>query len=358
MTMGHAHCAPVTWAIAVLALAWFSAGMPAADAGELPKLGAAVEQTTVSGLSSGAYMAGQMQLAHSRIIIGAGLIAGGPYGCAESTFADAIPGPGAIFFNAGKAINGCMLDGLRMLGVPDPHLLARRAAQLAESGRIDPIAGVVRDRIYLYSGREDHTVVPAIVTKAAEFYRALGVPSEAIKHIDTVASGHGFVTVSEGAACGKTGPPFVVHCDYDQAGDLLQHLLGPLSRPSSKPKHGPAEYDQAAFVQGLSEHGLGATGLVYVPAGCRQHTGCRIHVVFHGCGQSKTSVGPGIPGETGFLPWAEANRLILLFPQVAPSALNPQGCWDWWGYTGRDYLTRNGAQITAVHRMLLRLADR
>lgn len=327
------------------------------EAAELPRLGAALEQTTVSGLSSGAYMAGQMQLAHSRIIIGAGLVAGGPYGCAESAFADSIPGPGAIFFNAGKAVNGCMLDGLKMLGVPDPALLARRALQLAGSGRIDPIAGVLRDRIYLYSGREDHTVVPAIVAKAAEFYRALGVPPEAIKHVDTIASGHGFVTLAEGAACGKTGPPYIVSCNYDQAGDLLQHLLGPLQQPVAKPDRGSEEFDQHAFVQGLGDHNLGPTGLLYVPTACRQQTGCRIHVVFHGCGQSKTSVGPGVPGEIGFVPWAEANRLILLFPQVAPSALNPQGCWDWWGYTGRDYLTRNGAQISAVHRMLLRLAE-
>ena len=35
--------------------------------------------------------------------------------------------------------------------------------------------------------------------------------------------------------------------------------------------------------------------------------------------------------------------MIVLFPQVEQSALNPQGCWDWWGYTGHDYITRKGA---------------
>jgi poly(3-hydroxybutyrate) depolymerase len=344
--------------LAALLVSWLTACPKPALTAELPKLGAAIEQTSVSGLSSGAYMAGQMQLAHSRIVIGAGIIAGGPYGCAESTFADSIPGPGAIFFNASKAVNGCMLDGLRMLGIPDPVQLARRAAQLAENGRIDPIAGVLGDKIYLYSGREDHTVVPSIVAKAVELYVALGVPKGAIKHVDTVASGHGFVTATHGTACGKTGPPYVLACDYDQAGDLVRHLLGPLQPPAADAGHALDEFEQLPFVHGIGEHGLATTGLVYVPPDCRRAPGCRIHVVFHGCGQARNGPGPGVPSEIGYIPWAASNRLILLFPQVAPSALNPQGCWDWWGYTGRDYLTRNGAQVMAVHRMLLQLSER
>ncbi len=31
--------------------------------------------------------------------------------------------------------------------------------------------------------------------------------------------------------------------------------------------------------------------------------------------------------------------------------LNPQGCWDWWGYTGSDYATQNGLQIRAVKQI-------
>ena len=35
---------------------------------------------------------------------------------------------------------------------------------------------------------------------------------------------------------------------------------------------------------------------------------------------------------------------------------NPLGCWDWWGYSGSDYLTRAGPQIKAVRAMIDRLA--
>ena len=54
----------------------------------LPALEAVTDRTSVSGISSGAYMAGQFQIAHSRLVVGAAIIAGGPYGCAESLFAD------------------------------------------------------------------------------------------------------------------------------------------------------------------------------------------------------------------------------------------------------------------------------
>ena len=55
-----------------------------ATAGEpLPSLNVDLTQTTVSGLSSGAYMAGQFHIAFSAEVTGAGIVAGGPYGCAE-----------------------------------------------------------------------------------------------------------------------------------------------------------------------------------------------------------------------------------------------------------------------------------
>jgi len=50
----------------------------------------------------------------------------------------------------------------------------------------------------------------------------------------------------------------------------------------------------------------------------------------------------------------------VLFPQVEPSfqPLNPNGCWDWWGYTGLDYATKSGTQIRAVKAMLDRLGQK
>ncbi|MEI9900751.1 MAG: hypothetical protein WDN31_12220 [Hyphomicrobium sp.] len=65
----------------------------------------------------------------------------------------------------------------KAFGVPNPQQLAERAERLAEHNRIDPIADVKSDRIYLFTGTNDHTVVRPIVAAARRFYEDLGVPA-------------------------------------------------------------------------------------------------------------------------------------------------------------------------------------
>ena len=36
--------------------------------------------------------------------------------------------------------------------------------------------------------------------------------------------------------------------------------------------------------------------------------------------------------------------------------INPKGCWDWWGYTGLDYLGKDAPQIKAIWTMVEQLA--
>ena len=69
--------------------------------------------------------------------------------------------------------------------------------------------------------------------------------------------------------------------------------------------------------------------------------------------------GDAVVKEAGFARWAETNRIVLLFPQVRgdrQGGANPKGCWDWWGYTGPQFLTREAPQMRAVRGMLDRLA--
>ena len=323
----------------------------------LPPLGAVSDQTSVSGISSGAYMAGQFQIAHSSLVVGAAIIAGGPYGCAESLFTDWMWGPSAAFFNMSKAVNGCMLAGMQMWGVPDVASLVKRTQRLAEEGRIDELSGLRQDKLYLFSGRNDYTVVPLIVARAAEYYRDIGVPIANMKIVADLPAGHAFITERDGNLCELTGAPYVAHCNYDQAGELLAHIYGALAPRVAEPAGSFIVYDQKSFAgTDDPDHGMSDRGVVYVPPSCRDKAGCRVHIAFHGCGQNRAYVGDAFIRESGFARWADANRLIVLFPQIMATAINPQGCWDWWGYTGRDYLTRNAPQIAMVHRMLQRLA--
>ncbi|MGQ0455601.1 MAG: extracellular catalytic domain type 2 short-chain-length polyhydroxyalkanoate depolymerase [Hyphomicrobium sp.] len=354
--MGLAPFTRPTAAVLVAALLLGCDGAPRETPVPLPDVGAAIDQTSVSGISSGAYMAGQFEFAHAKIVKGTAIIAGGPYGCSESIFAGAMPAPGAAWLNLSKAVNGCMLDMLGAWGVANPADLAEKARARAEKGEIDPIADVVTDKIYLFSGKEDRTVAPSIVTAASEFYTALGAPAANIKLVTTYPAGHAFVTDNAGGACEISQKPYVVDCDYDQAGDLLAHIYGALKPRSASPAGDFIVFDQKPFKPAAELDGLADRGVVYVPHACRTKTGCRIHVAYHGCGQNRQAIGDVFISESGFARWADSNSLIILYPQVATTPLNPQGCWDWWGYTGSDYLARTAPQIAAVYAMLQRLS--
>ena len=302
-------------------------------------------------------MAGQFQIAHSQIVVGAAIIAGGPYGCAESTFSDNMPGPGTAFFNLSKAVNGCMLNALEAWGVPDPEQLAKRTKQLAEQGRIDPIDGIIRDRIYLFSGTNDHTVVPSIVAAAVKFYRSIGVPDANIKLVADLAAGHAFITDAETAnACERSVVP-----TSSVATTTRRAICSRTSTARSTPHAATASgdyivFDQRAFTKDLGDSGLRTWASPTCPLRARQrrlprpHRLSRLRPEPRGGRRRLRSRRPASPA--GPTPTA----LIILFPQTPATPLNPQACWDWWGYTGREYLTRKAPQIVAVYRMLERLA--
>ncbi|MGE5266620.1 MAG: poly(3-hydroxybutyrate) depolymerase [Deltaproteobacteria bacterium] len=324
---------------------------------QLPALGVIPGETTVSGISSGAYMAGQFQMAHATMVTGAAIIAGGPYGCAQSAFSGMVIGPFATMLNAAKAVSGCMKNEMAAWGVPDARLLSDKAKDRAEKGEIDPVADAVSDRVYIFSGTNDTIVQPAIVASAVEYYQRLGVPDANIRFVSDIPAGHGFVTEAAGEACAASREPFIVDCDYDQAKNLLTHLLGPLAEPAPAPAGTFIVFDQTPFTGGSLQSGMAEEGVVYVPDVCRAG-GCRVHVAYHGCAQNRETVGDAFVKETGFQRYADTNRLVILFPQTVASLDNPQACWDWWGFTGADFLTRQAPQIRAVAAMLERLAQK
>lgn len=324
-----------------------------ACADPLPALGTALTETSVSGLSSGAYMAGQIEIAHAENIVGAGIVAGGPFACAESANSRLFPfWPTAVIQNAAKALHSCMDT---TMGVPDPEALVARAKELAADGDIAPLTALANHTVYLYSGNDDQTVTRPVVEAAKAFYDKAGV---ALGNVTLVkgAGGHAFITEEGGAACGLSEGPYVSDCDYDQARAILGWMYGPLEPASAEPQGEFFVFDQEAF----SEPGdsFADEGVVYIPSTCRSEPGCRVHVALHGCRQSRGNVGDTFIKDTGFAEIADTNRLVILFPQArAISGINPEGCWDWWGYTGLDYLGKDAPQIAAIWAMVERLAE-
>jgi poly(3-hydroxybutyrate) depolymerase len=349
-----AEAAPLVLAALALIAALCISPRPALATESLPELGADIASTSVSGLSSGAYMAEQIEVAHSTQIVGAGIVAGGPYACAETESSRLIPfWPTAVAENASQALNKCMQTSW---GTPDPKALAKRAKELAEDGKIDKLAGLADDNVYLFSGNEDQTVTRPVVEAAANFLKEVGVKADNVTLVEK-EGGHAFITEQGGAACGVTATPYVSDCDYDQAKAILTWIYGPLAEPSAEPKGRFILFDQQPFSE--PGDGFADEGVVYVPPSCTEQPGCRVHIALHGCQQSREAVGDDFIKESGYAEIADTNRLIILFPQVkASAAVNPEGCWDWWGYTGLDYLGKDAPQIAAIWAMVEQLAKR
>lgn len=324
------------WLVSVGALAQVRAAEP------LPALAADAEGTTVSGLSAGGFMAMQYQVAFSASVRGAGIVAGGPYYCVANLGAD----PNIVSLCMGK---------LASMG-PSAGLLLTAARGFATKREIDPLGHLRRARIYLFSGRHDEVVQSRIVDASAEFFRIAGVPHSALKYETRLDAGHAFIAPGVGNDCSANAPPFISHCrmptgDYDQAAVLLHHLYGKLRSPAANLSSSVMEFDQKEFAG--AEAGLAGSAYVYIPAACRRG-GCRVHVVFHGCLQSAAQVGDQFYTLTGYNRWADTNRLIVLYPQVAGET-RPNSCWDWIGYTGENYATQTAPQMQAVREMLGRL---
>lgn len=336
-----AHIALAGFALAALAPAW-----PAAPV--LPRLGADIRQTSVSGFSSGAFMAGQFAVAYSSIVKGVGMIAGGPYYCTGEPATDP---------PLRNALTRCMNPEFSRTDPPDAVSLWRSTRRFAQQGLIDNTAHLAGQRVYLFNGAQDKILTSAVTDQARNFYDMAGARS--ITYVNHGRAGHGMVTDRPGDNdCGASYQPFFNNCGIPLARHILAAVAGPMMPASARPEGQLRQFSQRRFAGAAS--GLAQVGYVYVPKDCTRG-GCRVHVAFHGCWQNAQAVGDHFYRHAGYNETADANRIIVLYPQAAASTaplFNPAGCWDYWGYTNPDYYTRRGIQLAAVRAMLKRLGER
>jgi poly(3-hydroxybutyrate) depolymerase len=332
------------WTVSIIA--GLLAFAPAAGAQPLPRLQADAEPLTVSGLSSGGYMAVQLAVAHSKRFRGVGVFAGGPYYC--------------VGLNPMRAETVCMK------GAPLGADSVREARRLAAIGLIDAPENLKAMRAWLLAGSADATVVAPVVEAARDFFAEFN--SAGVQYRLDTGLGHGLPTVGHGVACSATAAPFLNNCGQPAAAQMLAALM-----PGVPGRSGPTgtleRFDQGEFIPFWRRlwalASLDSGGYVYIPPQCRQQVRCRVHVALHGCRQGVAVVGDEFVRKAGYNEWADQHDTIVLYPQAKPSEpsmmawwlpFNPRGCWDWWGYTGTDYAVKSGVQITAIIAMVDRLA--
>ena len=309
-----------------------------ASAGEAPPLTIDQSRVTVSGISAGAHMAHQLHIAYSDRFSGAGIISGGPYNCADNSLL--------------TAMNRCMMNTDEPLPVTE---MAATIRQGAEAGQLADLENLADDRVWLFRGTQDSKIAAQVHGAAAELYSGF-VPAAQIRQENDVVADHVFPAKGRGQGCTEMVSPFVGDCNFDAAGELLSWLYPGLTAPTGETESRLLE----VILPGADDADLMETAYLYVPTGCAGGELCALHLVLHGCAQSAETVGTAFIEQTGYLPWAEANDIVLAFPQVQKSLvapLNPHACWDWWGYTGDNYRHRDGPQMRVLTEWIGGLAQ-
>lgn len=300
---------------------------------------------SMSGVSAGAFFAHQMHVAYSQTLTGGvAMIAGGVYNCSRG--------------NANTALNSCMKVSGPQPSIEQTYL---DIVNLSKNNKVDAVENIAKSKVFLMSGKFDDVVLTPVVDKVEELYLKLGVSSKNIKYNKSIEMGHAFPTVDYGNSCPTPrSKPFISKCNYDGAYEILNYFHGPLENKKTFVDKNLTAYAQnkffekPSFILSGSQTSLSDVGAVYVPANCQKGEECALHVAFHGCMQSREDIGDDYLKKLGLNEWAEGNNIIVFYPQVTKnySLGNPNSCWDWWGYTGSEYTTKNSVQMSIVYKMI------
>jgi hypothetical protein len=262
--------------------------------------------------------------------------------------------------------------GCRFFGLTPPQPKAEESIRLVREawaqGVIDNPANLADDRVWLFHGEQDKIVPDGAFDALSQLYSGLGVRQPNLglaTGAQRRAANHGVpVAKFSGTSqfpvrrCNEHAPPFVIECGFDAAELLLRHLHPQGFNEAADDQHRDGTliaFDQTEFFNpGDERASLHRVGYVYLPKRCADES-CRVHIAFHGCRQNVDSVHDDFVRDAGYNSVAASNGIVVLYPQVANSTANPNGCWDFWGYTGASYLSKDGPQMRAVKAMVDRL---
>jgi len=446
-------------------------------------------EISVSGISPGGFMAHQFHVAHSADLKGAGIIAGGPYYCAQGSLDTAI----AECTTIGEQSRWGPDWPYRSYRGPCPAPVGQQARcnenkavamaeqaisdtlKFSKKNKIDDPIGLADDKVILILGKSDRLVPQGVMDAMGLYYEMIykkynkdpenflsypkRLPAEHSVPIDNfiglkVATGNEVDEKKNEQVgnCTTFGSPYlnvctkqdckeicctksdcsaynnlVSTCGYecdpqcsmqcaasvdavaDAALAILKHIYddgkSPWNIRNDKVKIKDWDwdlgkpvvdsncqrydnkvdkrcqwlrktifvFDQPQKLPGGHFTYLADKGFIFIPEKCTKDAkSCkRLHIAFHGCEQ-----GYDFPSEikaiysklwtpfvenAGFNEWADANDIVVLYPQAQPVSIpfqtNPKGCWDFWGYGGinNDYHTKEGRQISAVWQMVERL---
>ena len=340
------------WLLLALSLAFSlptSAQEDEASPGALPAVGASQRDASVVGVSSGGYMAMQLAVAWPERFAGVGVLAAGPWSCAQGSLS--------------LALNQCMMT---RRGLPSLEALDARWAKYRELEYVGSESARSQLRAYVWHGENDSVVAPALGDLLAEQLQQWLAGAEQLNVARSPKAGHGWPVKLDNTQalsqplgdCQSGGGNHLLACDENIAADMLNwlHPEATSSAMSSATRGQLIAFDQSDF----DAKGLADSGYVYLPEGC-QDGHCEVTIALHGCQMNTQQVGDAFVRHTGLNEWADQQSRIIVYPQAESTLANPQGCWDWWGFSESSWQlnplhdTRQGSQVSALMAMLTRL---
>lgn len=333
------------------------------SAQELPRYHIDPQRVTVSGISSGGYMAVQVDVAFSGSVHGVGVVAGGPFQCARS---------GALDYTT-TAVTVCT-GIMGHSGDPDLDKVMELTRDAGERKVIDDPSNLCGQPVYLYSGTADTVVPQGVMSVLKGFYeKTAGCGKRAdIAYVSDQPVVHAYVVDDPKLiSCADLAKlpaekraPYICNGDYDTAGAILKHLYGKLKAKTAPVAAHLKTFSQKPFIMhpySATQDAMHESGHVYVPAACEKGAVCGLHVAIHGCHQNQDESKDAFYTQTGYNGWAEANNIIVLYPQAKAvgsimDPINPEGCWDFWGYNRVDFYQRGGPQLSAIAKMINQLS--
>ena len=336
---------------------------------ETPPIGTKIPQlkmdlnakSTISGLSAGAAWSVQFAVAFSKSVGGAAIFSGKCYHCMK----------GDCISNCSSVHNAHCHDPESEWGIASVDSLVNLTRYAAGQGFIDDTLHMAHNRYYFFRGRSDTVYLEGAMNATLKYFSAFA-PLENIRNeIDEIDAAHTIPTLHYGNPCTQQGRPFINNCGFDGAGQALQFLYNNSLR-NRNDKDLP---DQTSFMQfnqtalGSSGDGMFDFGMAYIPRAClaKSNTtgnGCRLHLHFHGtrmniqgcdrlhrpwdCGQDEYGRYVSTPdsAHSGFNNWAEANKIVVVYPQTSGDK------WDNAGDSGDGYAWKSSAQMTTVQRIM------
>lgn len=278
-------------------------------------------------------MAHQMMIAHSNLFLGSGTFAGGPYNCSRG--------------DSQRAKDICM----KMPELIQSKDLINDITSFANSGLIHSPIELNNKKIFIFHGTMDPTIAPVASNRIEEIYTHFKAK---ILFEKNIAAGHGLPTLLTDQKCELTKAPWLNNCQFDGVGKMFNWFYGNLKPATDAIPENMYSFDQLEF-SNLSPH-FSQEGQVYIPKNCMGGSAqCKLHIALHGCLQNPQFAGNEYITNAGYNPWAESNSIVILYPSIVASRVNPQGCWDWFGYTDKKYNTKEGVQIEILKKMIYQL---